>query len=269
MAARAYLYVPGHRADRFDKAVASGADAIILDLEDAVPLGAKDAARDDVRAFLDRAGDAAVELWVRVNDGDRGRDDLGAIASASSLTGIVVPKASPATLATLHADAPHVALVPLVEGASAVADVAAIAAARGVRTLAIGEVDLAADLGLGDDVPDAVLWALRTQVVVAAAAAGLAGPLGPVSRDIADLDRLETLVRQLRGAGFGAVQAIHPSQVPVVRAVFTPTADEVAAAERTLVQAAAADGGVFVDDDGRMIDEAVLRSARRLLGHPT
>ena len=173
------------------------------------------------------------------------------------------------TLATLHADAPHVALVPLVESAAAVADVAAIAAAGGVRTLAIGEVDLAADLGFGDDVPDAVLWALRTQVVVAAAVAGRTGPLGPVSRDIADLDRFETLVRRLRGAGFGAVQAIHPSQVPVVQAVFTPTADEVAAAQRTLDQADAAAGGVFVDDHGRMIDEAVLRSARRLLGRPT
>ena len=111
-----------------------------------------------------------------------------------------MPKARPATLATLHADAPHLALIPLVESATALTDVAAIAASAGARTLAIGEVDLAADLGLGADVPDAVMWALRTHVVVAAAAAGLAGPLGPVSRDIADLARLETLVRQLRAA---------------------------------------------------------------------
>jgi citrate lyase subunit beta/citryl-CoA lyase len=159
-----------------------------------------------------------------------------------------------------------VALVPLVESAGAMTELAAIAGAPGVRALAIGEVDLAADLGLGDDAPDAVLWSLRTQLVVAAAAAGIAPPLGPVARDIDDLARFELVVRQLRGAGFGAVQAIHPTQVPVVQAVFTPTAEERAAAERILAQAADADGGVFVDDGGRMIDEAVLRSARRLLG---
>jgi citrate lyase subunit beta/citryl-CoA lyase len=137
-----------------------------------------------------------------------------------------------------------------------------------VRSLAIGEVDLAADLGLGDGVPEAVLWALRTQVVVAAAAAGLAAPLGPVSRAIDDLEGFEAVVRRLRQAGFGAVQAIHPKQVPVVQAAFTPTPEERAAAERVVAQAAAADGGVFVDDDGKMIDEAVLRSARRLLAQP-
>ena len=135
-----------------------------------------------------------------------------------------------------------------------------------MHTLAIGEVDLAADLGLGDRPPSAALWALRMQLVVACAAAGREAPLGPVERDFADLDAFEAVARDLHGAGFGAVQCIHPTQVPVVNAVLSPTADDVARAERVLAQAAAADGGVFVDDDGRMIDEAVLRSARRVLG---
>jgi citrate lyase subunit beta/citryl-CoA lyase len=267
MAPRSYLYVPGHRPDRFTKALASGADAVILDLEDAVPLGAKDAARDDVRAFVADQGLGGVETWVRVNDGGRGRDDLAALAGLGSLAGVVVPKATPDGLAAHHAAAPRVALIPLVESAFAVANVTAIAAADGVRSLAIGEVDLTADLGLGDAVPDAALWALRMPVVVACAMASRAAPLGPVVRDIEDLSRFETIVRQLHQSGFGAVQVIHPKQVPVVNGVFTPTADELAAAERVLALAERADGGVFVDDDGRMIDEAVLRSARRLLGH--
>ncbi len=266
MTARSYLYVPGHRPDRFAKALASGTDAVILDLEDAVPVPAKDTAREDVATFLAGLTTAAVETWVRINDGDRGRDDLAALAGIGALAGVIVPKSTPDVIAARHAQAQHVALVPLVESAAGITDVTAIATADGVRTLAIGEVDLAADLGLGDDVPDAVLWSLRTQVVVACAAAGRSAPLGPVSRDIDDLARFESTARALRAAGFGAVQAIHPKQVPVINAVYTPTADEITAAQRIIELAEAADGGVFVDDDGRMIDEAVLRSARRILG---
>jgi citrate lyase subunit beta/citryl-CoA lyase len=264
--ARCFLYVPGHRADRFAKAFASGADAVILDLEDAVPVPAKDEARRDVRTFLDELAPGPVAAWVRINDGDRGRADLQALASATALAGVVVPKATPDVLATRHADAPDVALIPLVESAVALTAAAAIAASAGVQTLAIGEVDLAADLGLGDDVPDAALWALRMHVVVACAAAGRSAPLGPVIRDIEDLAGFATTVRQLRHAGFGAIQAIHPKQVSVVNDELTPTPDDVAAAERLLEAAARVDGGVFVDDAGRMIDEAVLRSARRTLG---
>lgn len=266
MAARCYLYVPGHRSDRFTKALAAGADAVIVDLEDAVPVDAKDDARREVRAFLIDLAAGPVETWVRINDGDRGRADLAALADLTALAGVVVPKARPTVLAALHADAPDVALIPLVESATAILDAAVIAGSDGVRALAIGEVDLAADLGLRDDVPHAALWTLRMQVVVAGAAARLGAPLGPVSRDIDDLARLADVVRQLRAAGFGAVQAIHPKQVPVIQAVFTPHADELTAAEQMLALAARASGGVFVDDNGRMIDEAVLRSARRILG---
>ncbi len=266
MAPRSYLYVPGHRPDRFDKALTSGADAVIFDLEDAVPLKAKDAARDDVRALLARLAPGTVEAWVRINDGDRGLADLAALSDVAALAGVVVPKALPTTLASLHHHAAHVPLLALVESAVAVTQVSAIASADGVRTLAMGEVDLAADLGFGDSAPDAAWWALRMQVVVACVAQAKAGPLGPVVRDIDDLERFEALVRQLRQAGFGAVQAIHPKQIPIVNAVFTPSAEELARMERILQQAEEASGGVFVDDEGRMIDEAVLRSARRLLG---
>jgi citrate lyase subunit beta/citryl-CoA lyase len=268
MAPRAYLYVPGHRPDRFEKALGSGADAVIFDLEDAVPVGAKDAARDDVCSFLAASTPGAVQPWVRINDGDRGGDDLRALSGIATLAGVVVPKASTDTLVALRAHAPHIALLPLIESATAITDATAIGRVHGVRTLAIGEVDLAADLGLGDAVPDAALWALRIQVVVACAATQRAAPLGPVVRDVDDLERLEALARQLRHAGFGAMQTIHPKQVPVVQAVFTPSAEEVAAARRTLQQAEHANGGVFVGDDGRMIDEAVLRSARRLVDRP-
>jgi citrate lyase subunit beta/citryl-CoA lyase len=263
--ARCYLYVPGHRPDRFDKALVSGADAVILDLEDAVPVVDKDDALRNVRSYLARLMPGPVEAWVRINDGDRGRDDLGALAGTGALAGVVVPKGTPEVLAVRHADAPDVALIALVESAIAVTQAVAIAASPGVQTLAIGEVDLAADLGLGDEVPDAAVWAVRMQVVLACATTGQGAPLGPVARDIEDLTGFATTVRQLHHAGFGAVQTIHPKQVSVVIDEFTPTADELAAARQLLAAAARADGGVFTDDTGRMIDEAVLRSARRTL----
>jgi citrate lyase subunit beta/citryl-CoA lyase len=259
--ARTYLYVPGHRPERFSKAFASGADAVILDLEDAVPIGAKDDARTAVADALGGADRA----WVRINAGERGLADLAAIATAPGLSGVIVPKASVDNIGRMRAEAPGIALCALVESAGAIASVAAIAAADGVQRLAIGEVDLTADLRLGADPLPEVLWALRTQVVVAAAASGRPPPIGPVPLEIHDSDGLRRSTRDLRRAGFWSRQIIHPTQVEVVHAVLTPTTEERDRAAELLALADAADGGVFVDANGRMVDEAVLRSARLII----
>ncbi len=259
--ARTYLYVPGHRPDRFAKAFASGADAVILDLEDAVPIGAKEDARAAVAATLDGADRA----WVRINVGERGLADLATIATTPGLSGVIVPKSSVENIGRVHAAAPGVALCALVESAAAIASVAAIAAADGVQRLAIGEVDLTADLRLGNDPLPEVMWALRTQLVVAAATAGRPPPIGPVPLEIHDTDGLRRSTRDLRRAGFWSRQIIHPAQIEVVHAVLTPTTEERDRAAELLALADAADGGVFVDANGRMVDEAVLRSARLIL----
>jgi citrate lyase subunit beta/citryl-CoA lyase len=265
VAERSLLYVPGHRPDRFDKAWATGADGVIFDLEDAVPMSAKAEALDAVIAHL-RGGGSPTSAWVRINPGAPGRREASALLDAGVACGFVVPKATRQDLDALHGLAPTTALIPLVESAPAVLEVAELAGASGVTTLAMGEVDLAADLALGSGTgADLVLWSIRTQVVVATSAAGRRGPVGPVSVEFDDLDAFAESTRILKSAGFSARQAIHPRQVAVVNEVFTPTGDEVAAARRLLELAAAADGGVCVDDQGRMVDEAVLRSARRIL----
>jgi citrate lyase subunit beta/citryl-CoA lyase len=259
--ARTYLYVPAHRPERFAKALASGADAVILDLEDAVPIDAKDDARAAVAGLLagtDRA-------WVRINVGERGLDDLAALATSPGLRGVIVPKASVDSLTGVRAAAPGVALCALVESAAAISAAAAIAATVGVERLAIGEVDLGADLRLGGEPLPDVLWTLRTLVVVAAAAAGGPPPIGPVPLDIHDTDRLRRSTHDLRRAGFWSRQIIHPAQVDVVHEVLTPTTEERERAAELLTLADAADGGVFVDARGRMVDEAVLRSARHII----
>jgi citrate lyase subunit beta/citryl-CoA lyase len=261
--ATSYLYVPGDRPERFEKALASGAGAVILDLEDAVAVSAKADARAAAVEHLRRPL-GVVEQWVRVNVGDVGRADLDAVAGLPGLTGIFVPKATSASLDALGrvADVPRCALV---ESAATLLELPSVAGAAGVVALAMGEVDLAADLGIDPSPEERELWPLRMQVVVTSAALGLRAPIGPVHRAIDDHEGLRASTRALRKAGFEARQAIHPSQVATIQDVLVPTDEEVDRARELLRLAAAAGGGVCVDADGRMIDEAVLRSARRVL----
>jgi citrate lyase subunit beta/citryl-CoA lyase len=118
---------------------------------------------------------------------------------------------------------------------------------------------------LGDlgDTGAAVLGPVRAQVVIASAAAGISGPTGPVYLDVRDLDGLRSSTTALRRAGFGARSAIHPDQVAVIEDVFTPTDEEVARARDVVSAWDAAGTGVAVDERGRMVDEAVVRLARR------
>jgi citrate lyase subunit beta/citryl-CoA lyase len=264
---RSYLYVPGDRPDMMAKAMSQGADALILDLEDAVPAAAKQDARDAVASFLRGRTDARPEIWVRMNGGDMLDDDVAAIAPARP-DGLSLPKvSSPDDLARLDmllGDA-KTGVIALIETASGVLDAAAIARAPRVVRLAIGEADLAAELGIvpSDDARE--LAPMRAQVVLASAAARLDPPIGPVSTDFKDLDAFRRSTEALRRMGFGARAVIHPAQVAIVNESFTPSAEEVAEASKLVARFDATGGGVGVDDDGRMIDEAIVRAARRTL----
>lgn len=266
MSARSYLYVPGDRADMLAKAPGRGADALICDLEDAVAHQAKDSARANVAGFL---GDRPpVEVWVRVNSGERMRADVRALLDPAP-RGFVLPKASVAEVAVLSAlldEASRAALiVPLVETAGGVLEAPSLARAPRVARLALGEADLRADLGVTPSADEREMLHVRSSLVVACAAAGIEPPNGPVSTDFRDLDAFRVSTDALRRLGFGSRSAIHPAQVEIVNDVFTPSAQEVARARRIVEVYETAGGGVCVDDDGRMVDEAVVRSARRTL----
>jgi citrate lyase subunit beta/citryl-CoA lyase len=265
---RSWLYVPGDRPDRFAKATASGADAVILDLEDAVPPAGKDDARRAVAGFLEeRAGEKRPELWVRVNAGEPLVDDVREVLRAGP-RGISLPKvSSPADVERLDVVLGEAAIgvVALVETAAGVLDARAIAAHPRVERLAIGEVDLSADLGIsstggGDDLATA-----RGLVVLASAAAGIEQPVGPIATDYADMEALRRTTEALKRMGFGSRAAIHPAQVGVINEVFTPTSEEVRSARALLEAYEAAGGRAFAGPDGRMVDEAVVRAARRTL----
>jgi citrate lyase subunit beta/citryl-CoA lyase len=280
MSARSALYVPGDAADKLAKALTKGADELIVDLEDAVPQSGKEAARATVASWLDglAPGTARPRLWLRINPGAQGHEDLRAVV-APGLTGVCVAKAEdPADLAELDAlltslekerSLPDpLQLIPLLESGEALFRARELARSARVTRLQLGEADLAADLGVTPS-PDGreLLWA-RSQVVAASAAARISPPIAPVSTDFRDLDALRESTESLRRLGFWGRACIHPAQIPVVHEVFTPSEEELAKARDIVArydEALSTGSGVCLDASGRLIDEAVVRSARRLL----
>lgn len=275
--ARSFLYVPGDRRDRIDGAASRGADALILDLEDAVPVARKEVARQTVARWLGEEGPGPPELWVRINAGSAGADISACVTGR--VTGLVAPKAEVRLLAEvdellaaqeamLGVPRGRFAVLALIETAAGLLSAPEVTAAARVVRLGLGEVDLAADLGLVVTESRAEMAPLRLQLVVASAAAGITAPAGPTSTDFRDLDALRASTRALFRLGFRGRTAIHPAQLPVINEVFSPTPEEVEAA-RQLVAAyedAVREGrGVLTDDRGRMVDVAVVRSARDLL----
>ncbi len=271
--ARSALYVPGDAPDKLARAIERGADELIIDLEDAVPHGGKDAARAAVAAWLASVSPGPCRLWVRVNPGELGIADIRAVAGASALAGVVAAKTE--TLddleridAVLTEVGSEAGVVPLIESAVAVQRASQLAAGPRVRRLQLGEADLRADLGVTLGPGEIELLHVRSAIVLASAAAGIAPPIGPVSTDFRDLDALRESTRALARLGFVGRACIHPAQLDVVHGVFTPTPDEVAAARELLTAfetARESGSGIALDARGRMVDEAVARQARLLL----
>ncbi len=270
-----WLYVPGDRPERFAKAVASGADAVILDLEDAVLPQAKEAARDNVREFLrarrEQPSDDGVRVHVRINAPHSQWAALDAAAvAAGGADGVRVPKIESARDVDLVVEAVG-AGVPvdcLLESALGVENASEIAAHPAVRSLALGEADLTAELGLRGD--EAFSW-LRTRIVVASAAAGLAAPGMAAYIDVQDTEGLYRSCLRGRDGGLFGRSAIHPRQVPVIRRAFTPSEEEVTRARQIAEAAEGASaesvrgGGAIALPDGRFIDAPVVAAALRTL----
>jgi citrate lyase subunit beta / citryl-CoA lyase len=259
---RSLLYVPGHRADLLAKAARSGADAVVADLEDSVPPADKDAAREVVGDWLAQPAPTP-QRWVRIA-GEVLDADLAA-TDASGTDGVLLATARVSGLARLDAwfasSAADCPVVGLVEDAAGVTEIAAMAAHDRLLTVGVGEVDLLADLRVAP-AATATVAALRLQVVLAAAAAGLAAPIAPTSTDFRDLEAFAESTRALVAAGFRSRTAIHPAQVPVVNEVLTPGEDELADARDVLERFERAGRGVTTDARGRLIDLAVVRAAR-------
>jgi citrate lyase subunit beta/citryl-CoA lyase len=273
MTVRSYLYVPADQPEKLAKATTRGADALVLDLEDGVAPGRKEEAREAAERWLSDFDQARPQIWVRVNNTPEVLDaDLRALASAPP-HGVLVPKADLETISATvqildQAGAAAVRIAALIETAPALLAAAEIAAAPRVDHLAIGEADLGVELGIDASDDEREWQPVRMALVVASAAAGIGAPVGPVSTAYRDLDALKASTERLARLGFGGRSAIHPDQIPVINAVFTPDPGEVAEAEKLLAgyaKAQAAGEGVFIDHTGEMADEARVRRARRIV----
>ncbi len=275
---RSWLYVPGDRPERFDKAVAKGADAIVLDLEDAVSLDHKIEARSLVADWVRNGDHGRVQVWVRINQGSMGVEDIAAVA-LPRLAGICVPKVDdPLELTEIDSvltdseqrhglPSGHWPLIPLIESAVGITRLSSIVRVRRVIQLQVGEVDLAADLGLGGDV-EFHLTPVRNRILIESIAAGISAPVGPVSTEFRDLEAFRSSTRTVIDQGFIGRACIHPDQVTIVNAMCTPSSEDVQEAQDLLdrMQAAVRQGsGIALDAKGRMIDEASARSARRTI----
>ncbi len=272
---RSYLYVPGNAADKLTRALERGADALIIDLEDAVPVSEKDSAREAVTQWVGSLPETLdTEIWVRINPGELLLTDAAALANLPRVTGLAIAKCE-SIADVLAVDAvltsagdSKTLLMPLIETPRAVIDAEEIARGPRVHQLQIGEVDLAAELGITTDDDASEMAAYRAMIVLASTAAQINPPLGAVSRITSDAEQLGRSTNKIKRQGFVGRACIHPAQIPVVHETFTPTPEEVAEA-REVVEAydgaQARGSGVVLDSSGRLIDLAVLRSARKVL----
>ena len=268
--ARSFLFVPGNRPERFAKALASGADAVIIDLEDAVPLDAKATARDALLAAWS-GFDAAerARLLVRVNPAGTPwhEADLAALGGLLELGALMLPKAENPQQVEHAFMASGVPVLPLIESAEGVGQLDAIARAQGVLRLGLGHIDLQADLGMRCGPDEAELSPIRLAMVVASRRANLPAPVDGVTTATTDADVLAHDAQRSRRFGFGAKLCIHPAQVAGVHQALAPTEAECAWAERVLAAEAQARGGAF-SVDGKMVDPPVLLLARQILQTP-
>ena len=264
------MFVPAVRPDRYSKALATGADAVCLDLEDGVAFGAKQEARGQAIALLTDRTPTQAEVSLRVNDvkTELGRADLTLLAGSTARPdALMLPKVAGAeeirrVMTALSAWAEALPLIAQIETAQGVAAAVEIATASPtVSAVFFGAIDLSADLGCAVEW-DALLYA-RAQVVLAAGLAGI-GALDSPFMDVPSLDRLADESRRVRRLGFVGKAAIHPTQVPVIQQAFSPTPVEVAWARKVVAAYERQDDGVLLVD-GQLIERPVIRAAHRTL----
>ena len=256
---RSYLFVPGNRPERYAKALAAGAHAVIVDLEDAVAPAEKNAARDALRAWLK----PEQPVLVRINGADTAwfADDL-ALAGLPGVAGVVLPKAERVDDIARLVQQGAPAVLPLIESALGFHNALDLARQPGVRRLLFGSIDFSVDLGLTEGVE--TLQYFRSQLVLMSRLAGIQSPVDGVTTTLDDTDRITDDTRRARRYGFGGKLCIHPRQVAHVNAAFAPTEAEAAWALRVL-QAVENTDGAAVAVDGKMVDRPVVLQAQAIM----
>jgi citrate lyase subunit beta / citryl-CoA lyase len=260
LAPRSYLFVPGNRPERYAKALAAGADAVIVDLEDAVPPKDKSSARAALAAWLSPEH----PVLVRVNGAESEwfREDLP-LCKTPGVAGVLLPKAE--NVDDIRSVAEHsgtTPILPLIETARGFANAHALAQAPKVRRFAFGSIDFQVDLGIQGEEEELLYF--RSQLVLVSRMANLEPPVDGVTTAIDDAERIRRDTLRARRLGFGAKLCIHPRQVGVVNECFEPSAEEESWAKR-IMEAGDAVHGAAVSVDGKMVDRPVIARAEAIL----
>jgi citrate lyase subunit beta/citryl-CoA lyase len=262
-----FLFVPGTRSERFMKALDSGASAVVLDLEDAVAEEDKDTARNAIRtAWAQFSNEQKKRLVIRTNSpGSKFYAADLILAQELQVACILIPKSE--SLDQINGAAlvlPNTAIIPMIETALGLHHLNEIANSNQVLRLALGNLDLQADLGMICDAQETELQTARYQIVLASRLAQITPPVDGVTPSTDDLPRITDDAKRAKRMGFGAKLCIHPKQVALVQAAFMPTEEEVHWAQRVIEADQASKGGA-VKLDGKMIDRPVVLLAKRTL----
>ena len=249
------LFVPGDRTERVHKAMTSGADAVVIDLEDAVASAAKASARAALASFVNTSGRP---VYVRINARDTNwyDDDVRAVLAQPQITAVMLPKAEDVAGLGELADR---GIIALIETAAGLARAREIAAAPSVVRLAFGTLDYCADLGMKHT--RLALQSARSEIVLASRLGGLPGPIDGVSPSVDDMTLAEDDARISLELGFTGKLAIHPKQLAALRRGFAPSESEIQWARA--VQAADAGGAVKIN--GAMVDAPLRALAANML----
>jgi len=262
-----FLFVPGTRPERFAKALDSGAGGVIIDLEDAVAPEEKETARNAVRAaWPSFTAEQKKRLVIRSNSpGSKFYSADLILAQELAVACLLIPKSE--SMDEMNGAAlvlPNTALIPMIETAVGLDHLREIANANQVIRLALGNLDLQADLGMVCDPQETELQMARYQIVLASRVAQIAPPVDGVTPSTDDVARIQDDAERAKRMGFGGKLCIHPKQVGIVKAAFMPSEEELAWAHRVIEADKASKGGA-VKLDGRMIDRPVVLLAQRTI----
>lgn len=262
-----FLFVPGTRPERFAKALDSGAGGVIIDLEDAVAAEDKDMARNAIRtAWPSFTAEQKKRLVIRSNaPGSKFYSADLILAQELDVACLLIPKSE--SVDEMNGAAlvlPNTALIPMIETAIGLDHLREIANSNQVIRLAIGNLDLQADLGMVCDPQETELQTARYQIVLASRVAQIAPPIDGVTPSTDDVVRIQDDAERAKRMGFGGKLCIHPKQVGIVKAAFMPSEEEVVWAKRVIEADKASKGGA-VKLDGRMIDRPVVLLAQRTI----
>lgn len=262
-----FLFVPGTRPERFLKALDSGANGVILDLEDAVAEEDKETARTAIRTAWPQFSDEQKKrLVIRTNSpGSKFYAADLILAQELQAACILIPKSE--SLDQINGAAlilPNTAIIPMIETAIGLHHLNDIANSNQVLRLALGNLDLQADLGMICDAQETELQTARYQIVLASRLAQITPPIDGVTPSTDDLARITDDAERAKRMGFGAKLCIHPKQVSIVKTAFMPTEQEIQWAQRVIEADQVSKGGA-VKLDGKMIDRPVVLLAKRTL----